>query len=850
MTSLATAAIIAARLLARSKVCLADVFILVPMAFEPAMSSPRRRPRGRRIFVSLTKVSPAMPWSTRHILPAVLIGLLLIKISGGSAQQRSPTGKPWIDMDYGPFLTASVEVGPDNIANKGIVIRLDRGSGGVAAGHEFMIFDTDSLRMAAAWSGSGCLDWQNVAFDGQHGKHCSIAGDALFRTRDEPGWGDAQQRFEDKRLVGRDGHRYGPLPRDWARWRGLYRYEDRVVLAYDVGEVAVLESPTAISVGQQRVLVRTLQLPTRERPMTLQVAHAAAGGIHLQRPDGARRSFNTEVGLLAAGDPAGPHVACFAVNSTTVQTEWQVTNDGALRLKILPGAAGAVNVLCSQLNAVGEGAGFSELADQCQPMEDLNKFTRGGPRQWTEITTTQVQPLAGSDESAPFAVDQLTLPTDNPYRSWMRLGGFDFFADARKAAVCTWQGDVWLVDGLGLELNQLRWTRIAAGMFQPLGLKIVRETIYVTCRDQLTILRDLNGDGETDFYENFNNDAQVTEHFHEFAMDLQTDEAGNFYYAKSARHALDALVPQHGTLIKVSPDGTHSEVLASGFRAANGVCVNADGTFIISDQEGHWTPKNRINWITPGNFYGNMMGWQEGRSENDFELPIVWIHNNFDRSPAEQLWVPPSSAWQELRGSLLNLSYGTGEMHVVLMQEVNGRRQGGLVRLPGVDFPTGVMRGRFHPQDGQLYCCGLFGWSSNKTTAGGFYRVRRTAQPLNLPVRLQATTAGMRITFSDPLDLASARDFANYAVTRWNYRRSANYGSDDFSVKNPRKKGRDRVRVDAAEVSQEGRTVLLRIPDMQPSMQMEISYRLKAANGVELSQTIHNTIHEVASEQP
>ena len=56
----------------------------------------------------------------------------------------------------------------------------------------------------------------------------------------------------------------------------------------------------------------------------------------------------------------------------------------------------------------------------------------------------------------------------------------------------------------------------------------------------------MNDDGETDFYENFNNDAQVTEHFHEFAMDLQTDKQGNFYYMKGARHALPAVIRPSG----------------------------------------------------------------------------------------------------------------------------------------------------------------------------------------------------------------------------------------------------------------------------------------------------------------
>jgi hypothetical protein len=44
-------------------------------------------------------------------------------------------------------------------------------------------------------------------------------------------------------------------------------------------------------------------------------------------------------------------------------------------------------------------------------------------------------------------------------------------------------------------------------------------------------------------------------------MGLQVDEAGNFYYAKSGRHAKKALVPHHGTLLKVSPDGSPFSLL-------------------------------------------------------------------------------------------------------------------------------------------------------------------------------------------------------------------------------------------------------------------------------------------------
>ena len=197
----------------------------------------------------------------------------------------------------------------------------------------------------------------------------------------------------------------------------------------------------------------------------------------------------------------------------------------------------------------------------------------------------RTQPILGDDDG-PFAVDVLVHPENNPWFCRMRLTGIDYIEDADQAIVSAWDGNIWHVEGLRAPEGGLIWRRIADGLFQPLGVKIVDESIYITCRDQIVILRDLNGDGETDYYQNFNNDHQVTEHFHEFAMGLQVDEDRNFYYAKSARHALPALVPHHGTLLRVSKDGSRTDILANGFRAANGVCLNPDGSFIVTDQEG------------------------------------------------------------------------------------------------------------------------------------------------------------------------------------------------------------------------------------------------------------------------
>ena len=54
----------------------------------------------------------------------------------------------------------------------------------------------------------------------------------------------------------------------------------------------------------------------------------------------------------------------------------------------------------------------------------------------------------------------------------MRIGAFDFFADGKSAAVCTWDGDVWIVTGITMsQLQKVKWKRFATGLHEPLGLK-------------------------------------------------------------------------------------------------------------------------------------------------------------------------------------------------------------------------------------------------------------------------------------------------------------------------------------------------------------------------------------------
>ena len=680
-------------------------------------------------------------------------------------------------------------------------MRLDKGPGGVSRGRAWMVFDHDTLRWAAGWTGDKFIDWKGIALDGSHETHASILGHKAFINPVGPGWANPETgSFEDPRLLGKDQKPYGPLPRSWAHYQGLWQNGDEAIVSYTVGDAEVLELAGLETSSGVAVFSRTLNvtksshdLLTRLAPESIPafvVGQSPATiirekGISLLRIPAASTPLKVKVLL---GDP-GPGV------DPNIVYGFAVTSKPAVDL-------------------------FAQKKLASPPSSPIETHARMG------------------NADGAFAVDELTVPTEDqmPSRSWMRLSGFDFFKDGKSAAVCTWNGDVWRVTGIDANLGKLSWQRIASGLFQPLGLKIVDDRIYVGCRDQIVLLYDSNSDGAVDYLQNFNNDHQVTEHFHEFATGLQTDSVGNFYYAKCACHGHKAVVPQHGTVLKVSPDGRKTEIVAHGFRAINGMCVDEDDACIVTDQEGHWTPGNRIEKLRLGGFYGYMWAYDhpESAADDAMEQPMVWIVPPMDRSPAEIVRIP-KGRWGALHGSLLNLSYGTGQIFLVPNETTGRGLQGGVVALPLPLFPTGTMRGRFHPQDGQLYTCGLFGWAGNRTADGGFFRARYTGKSIYMPVGIHATTQGVQLTFTEALDVGSVQEAHNFSVRTWGLTRAEKYGSPNSAEKT--------LAVKSARLLPDGKTVMLDIPEIQPTWCMEIKVSIRAADGTPITRQIHNTIH-------
>ncbi|MFG0333368.1 MAG: DUF6797 domain-containing protein, partial [Maioricimonas sp. JB049] len=201
--------------------------------------------------------------------------------SGDSFGPEPSKFEPWSAMDYGPSLVNTYEFGTggENIAYKGIAVQLDGSPGGVSRGRAWAVFEHDTLRLAGFWTGEGFIDWNGIHFNGRHAIHPRVVGDVHLENVG-PGWADPRTGSfaDDQRVVGRDGRRYGPLPRDWGRLQGISQYGPQTVIRYRVGTTPVLEMPGMRNAGGEDdatatpVLTRSLQIGPRETELLMAVA--------------------------------------------------------------------------------------------------------------------------------------------------------------------------------------------------------------------------------------------------------------------------------------------------------------------------------------------------------------------------------------------------------------------------------------------------------------------------------------------------------------------------------------------------------------------------------------------------
>ncbi len=699
-------------------------------------------------------------------------------------------------------------------ALKGILVNLGDGYK--------VLFDTETLRVATAYKGE--FKWGGTPWTGEHGPLLSLKDEgAIFQTAATPGWQNPAGNFDDIREI----PGFGNL--DYAHYLGYYRHGNVITFHYEVRGADVLETFSR----DGSTIVLSYQIGNRDNELVLAVADE-------------KGDFTVGGDMASAKSADG-----LAVTATGGV---KLAADAGRLLAEIPKGGDTLNFQIA-LNRGGDAKPTAA--------PDFKELTSGGDAIWPKIIETKGTVSGGSD--APYVTDVATLPEDNPWKANLRFGGFDFI-DEDSAALSSWNGDVWVVRGLkGTEWSHLKWQRIAAGLFQTLGVKVVKGKIYVHGRDQITELIDLNGDGEIDYFKCFNRDTIITAGFHEFAFDLQTDDAGNFYISKAAPvrsggRGFDQIQPHHGIVAKISADGKKFEILATGLRAPGGLGIGPDGLITTGENEGTWQMACKINYFhqQDGPVFLGTEPSRGALTDAPYHEPLCYLPMDVDNSGGSQVWVPKDADFGVPAGSMLHLSYGQSSIFEVLpVPRKNGGVQGGVVKLP-ISLQSSAMRGRFHP-DGSLFVLGFRGWQTNAATECAFQRVRHNPDVTVLvPDKVAYSEKGILLTFPVKLDQELAEDPASYGAERWNYVRGPQYGSGEFSVDHPdveaekmalQKESKDHhvhdtAEIESAKLSADGKTVEIGIVGMKASHTLKVTYDLEDTDGAVIKGEFDGTVYK------
>ncbi|MEM6646678.1 MAG: DUF6797 domain-containing protein [Bacteroidota bacterium] len=743
----------------------------------------------------------------------------------------------FVEPDF-PFFTTTVildtlgtDFAPRNRVARGLVL---------PAGDEtYWLFDTDLLRMAAAWTGDSTLAllaMPHVSYHEPGNKRngaVHLRQPPMLATGVYPGWLTDMAPFIDPRLEGPnpDEAGRGPLPSSIGTWNGVHVHGDRAVLDYSIRGARVLEQVDALVVDSHAVAVRTLQVAPRDTALTLVLAEVLGTQLVNQRAEQvvmATRTANT----LIVRDAMYPE-ATLRVEQNRYVTLTLPPSDVPLTARLLTWR--------------GPAPQMPDLQAVALPEVTWPDLDAGGPARWLEPVVTRG---AIAPDTAAFVADRLALPLPNPWRRNVRVSAVDFFADGQAVAT-TYEGDVWLIDGIDDDLRRLNWKRFASGLAEPMSVQVVDDEVYVFGREGIVRLEDRNGDGEADVYHAFSTGAVQTVESREFPLDMVARPGGGFYLSKGSaldagprtsagiRPGFRAGGPHSGRVLAVSADGRDVSVLADGFREPYLGVHPQTGLVTATDQQGHSVPATPLYHVQPGHFYG-VAPSTDRTDALDPTPPVTWIPHNVEPSAAGQVWAT-TNRLGPLNGALLHLSYTLPGLFEHLLAPNVSPSTGGVQRVP-LAYDAPLQKAAVNPADGHLYMAGFQIWDSRAEHVSGLARLRYTGQPAPLLDGFAAGTQGLVLDFGQPLD-TTALDVSRFTVQRWAYQRTDAYGSGHF--RRDGSPGQEVLPVLGAFPDASGTRVLLAVPDLQPVMQMQVDYAVQHADGTPLANTLAFTVHDV-----
>ncbi|MFN0216534.1 MAG: family 16 glycoside hydrolase [Saprospiraceae bacterium] len=465
---------------------------------------------------------------------------------------------------------------------------------------------------------------------------------------------------------------------------------------------------------------------------------------------------------------------------------------------------------------ITEGSFFHKKSENVEGMKAMSKIENAIPGDGAPLTA--LHPAYDLSQARPDGF----LP---------KVAGMDFLPDGRLV-VSTWDamGAVYILENVSSgDPKQIKVKRIAQGLAEPLGLKVVDGVIYVLQKQELTKLVDTNGDDVIDEYQCFAKGWRASANFHEFAFGLVYKE-GYFYAALAI-----AIMPggasarpqimDRGKVVRISAKDGSIEFIARGLRTPDGVGIGPDGEIFVADNQGDWLPSSKILHVKPGAFYNSFAVDSATVAQMPIQQPVVWLpQDDIGNSPTQPTVINDGP----YKNQLLHGDVCYGGLQRVFMEKVPSSEKptaGEDDNYQGCVFRfTQGLEGATHRlvwgPDGALYV-GMIGAPGNWGQQGklwyGLQRMKYNGQSVFEMLAVRAKTNGMEIEFTEPLPEGAGWDISSYLVKQWWYKPTVNYGGP--------KMDEETMNVKSATVSADRKKVFLEIPGLKTQHVVHIQLR-------------------------